>query len=76
MGDMTFEDSIERRVATGVLRWIEWALEPDVIQDSAESDELKLFRRNFRNKIQSAIHQIEIADDLATHPMSDESPQE
>jgi len=66
---MTFENSGERRIATGVLEWIEWALEPDVIQESVESGDLKTFRTNFRNKIKSAIHQIGIADDLATHPL-------
>lgn len=71
MSEMTFENSKERQVAVGVLKWIEWALEPDVIQDSAESDEVKMFRRNLKGKIQSAIHQIEIADDLATHPLLD-----
>lgn len=73
MNEMTFENSDERRVAAGILKWIEWALEPDVIQDSVESDELKTFRQNLKSKIQSGIHQIEISDDLATHPFGEPS---
>jgi len=61
---MALENSDERRIAIDVLNWIEWALEPEVIQSSLESDELKEFRKGFKKKIKSAIHQIEITDDL------------